>query len=120
MCALEIGSILKATDADGDSVNLNGDFTITVKDDILALGTGTVTARVDENDLNDLGIGFDAGTSFGSTGRSPGDNADGSVTNADGTAAPQNVLNLAPLVTTRAGEPVTVGFQTDAITTLTG
>ncbi len=73
--AIDFGSIIKATDNDGDSVSLGGAFSITIRDDVPEL-SGTTEARiVDEDDIKNLQ----------STGTSPADmDADGSFTGGPG------------------------------------
>ncbi|NBB48494.1 VWA domain-containing protein, partial [Rhizobium sp. CRIBSB] len=69
--AIDFGSIIKATDFDGDSVSLGGAFSITIRDDVPELSGSKETRIVDEDDIR----------TRQSTGNNPNDgDADGSFT----------------------------------------
>ncbi|MFY8099523.1 MAG: hypothetical protein ACOVOA_06135, partial [Allorhizobium sp.] len=72
--AIDFGSVVQATDFDGDSVSLKGAFSITITDDVPELSGKTEARIVDENDISTL--------PGGSLGTSPDDNntKDGSYT----------------------------------------
>ncbi len=87
---LDLSTLIKAVDFDGDTVALSGDFKITVTDDVpvLAASAEPVTGSVDEGGLTSTdthGIGNDPGfpTSTGSV-----SNSDGSGTETFGSLAP--------------------------------
>lgn len=72
---LNLSSIIKATDADGDSITLDNDFYVKVVDDVPTVVGRKITAIVDEDDID---------TPW-SEGTSPDDgNADGSLTGGPG------------------------------------
>jgi hypothetical protein len=64
---IDFGSILQATDYDGDSVNFAGKFTVTITDDVPMLLSGHANVTVYENDINTPG----AAPNPGSVGTSP-------------------------------------------------
>jgi T1SS-143 domain-containing protein len=73
--AIDFGSVIKATDFDGDSVVLKGAFSVTITDDVPVLSGKSEDRLVDEDDID----------TPQSTGTSPKDgNADGSWTGGPG------------------------------------
>ncbi|HVU22247.1 MAG TPA: hypothetical protein VHE09_16065, partial [Rhizomicrobium sp.] len=75
---LNFGKIIEFSDADGDSVNLDHVFTITIRDDVPQLLKGADYQTVDEDDISTLQDGLPGG----SLGTSPddGNSGDGSFT----------------------------------------
>jgi T1SS-143 domain-containing protein len=77
--SINFGALIKATDFDGDSISLDGAFSITITDDVPELVSGAKEARiVDEDDISTLADGLPGG----SLGTSPDDDntLDGSYT----------------------------------------
>ena len=76
--AINFGAVIKATDFDGDSVSLDGAFSIKVRDDVPELSGKTESRIVDEDDISTMADGLPGG----SLGTSPDDNntKDGSYT----------------------------------------
>ena len=91
---IDFGHIIKATDADGDSVVLDGKVQVVIRDDIPVQNTATVNINVDEDELA-------TALSTGIT-----DGADGETTSASFTGA-----QIAGLVNPGADEPVKVTFN---------
>jgi T1SS-143 domain-containing protein len=58
--AIDFGSIIKATDYDGDSVSLGGAFKIEIRDDVPELSGQTEARTIDEDDIR---TGLSTGTS---------------------------------------------------------
>ncbi|SIP97922.1 T1SS-143 domain-containing protein [Rhizobium sp. RU33A] len=101
--AIDFGSIIKATDFDGDSVILKDAFSITIKDDVPELSGKEENRLVDEDDIKN----------GQSTGNSPNDGSgDGSFTgsqNSNGNG-PANISgSLSNLI--RGGADDTVNFS---------
>jgi T1SS-143 domain-containing protein len=106
---LNLGSAIKFTDADGDSITLSGGLSISVEDDVPVLTGASIARTVDEDDIN---------TAW-SQGTSPSDGSgDGSLTEGS-TGAAIVTGSLAGLVSTGADEPGTFAFSADAIGQLT-
>ncbi|MEQ1775760.1 MAG: DUF5801 repeats-in-toxin domain-containing protein, partial [Burkholderiales bacterium] len=113
--SIDFSKLILVTDADGDELELlnNGDFTITVQDDIPVLTGNTITVTVDEDDID---------TNW-SEGTSPNDgNADGSNTEAaSGPNDPAIVTgSLAGLASIGSDEPPTYGFTANVLTYMQG
>ncbi len=111
--ALNFGSIILATDFDGDSVSLGGAFDITIRDDVPQLiRNAKVSATVDEDDI-------DTRLSLGT---SPNDgNADGSYTGNAGENLPGAATvsgTLTSLIAPGADEKLTFGFTSEAVVKL--
>ena len=54
--AIDFGGVIRATDSDGDFVDLDGKFTITIRDDVPVLtDAAPVTLTVDEDDIETAG-----------------------------------------------------------------
>ncbi len=112
--AIDFGSIIKATDFDGDSVSLGGAFSITIRDDVPELSGSKETRIVDEDDIRTLQ----------STGNNPNDgDADGSFTGnpIGNNAGPAFVSgSLANLIKGGADDTVKFSFisETAAVSTL--
>ncbi len=108
--AIDFGSIIKATDFDGDSVVLKDAFSITIKDDVPVL-SGTKEDRIiDEDDIATIGNTL-PGESLGT---SPNDgDADDSFTQSprNNQAGPAYISgSLANLVKGGADDPITFAF----------
>jgi T1SS-143 domain-containing protein len=109
--AIDFGSIIKATDFDGDSVVLKDAFSITVKDDVPVL-SGTKEDRIiDEDDISTMGMS-QPGESLGT---SPNDGAseDQSYTDSPSNNQPGPAYisgSLANLVRGGADDPITFSF----------
>ncbi|MCZ8158501.1 MAG: DUF5801 domain-containing protein, partial [Rhizobiaceae bacterium] len=67
--AINFGAVIKATDFDGDSVSLDGAFSIKVRDDVPELSGDEEDRIVDEDDISTLSDGLPGG----SLGTSPDD-----------------------------------------------
>ena len=66
--AIDLSSVVKITDSDGNSLTLTGGFTITIQDDVPVLTSATVSDMVEEDDLNSgQGLGNNEDTSSGGT-----------------------------------------------------
>ena len=110
--AIDFGAIIRATDSDGDFVDLDGRLKITVTDDVPVLTDApAVVLTVDEDDIE----------TPGSTGSAPddGDALDGSFTGPGGvdTQGPANATSgsLAGLVVASgADDPLSFGFVSEA------
>lgn len=106
---IDFGSVLQATDFDGDSVVLEALVNVTVTDDVPVLAdVAPVALIVDEDDI----------LTDQSTGTSPNDDddLDGSFTGPEGAggSGPANATaNLAGLVASGADEGVTFSFVSD-------
>jgi T1SS-143 domain-containing protein len=108
---IDFGQIIKASDFDGDSVSLEGYFSVTIRDDVPELVRGASEDRtVDEDDISTIGDRF-PGESLGT---SPNDgNADGSFTGSQGNNQPGPAFiagSLASLVKSGADESLTFSF----------
>ena len=109
--AIDFGSVIQATDFDGDSVLLTNSFSVTIRDDVPELVRGASEDRtVDEDDISTLGNVI-PGESLGT---SPNDGAaDGSVTGSAGNNQPGPAFisgSLAGLVKSGADEALTFSF----------
>ncbi len=109
--AIDFGSVIQATDFDGDSVLLTNSFSVTIRDDVPELVRGASEDRtVDEDDISTIGDRF-PGESLGT---SPNDgNADGSFTGSQGNNQPGPAFisgSLASLVKSGADESLTFSF----------
>jgi T1SS-143 domain-containing protein len=110
---IDFGSVLKATDSDGDSVALTGLVKVNVTDDVpvIAPNAKPISVKVDEDDI-------DTSTSLG-TAPNDGDVKDGSFTGAPGvnTGGPANATstgNLSSLVKVGADENVSFSLINQA------
>ena len=90
---INLASVVTFTDFDGDAITLSGGFTVTVQDDIPVQTEATVSATVEEDDLNN--------------GQSVGNNEDGSVGKTVATGS------LTSLVSVGADEPGTFSLNTN-------
>ncbi len=112
--AIDFGSIIKATDHDGDSVVLKDAFSITIKDDVPVLSGVKEDRIVDEDDISTIGNAI-PGESLGT---SPNDgNADGSYTQSpsNNQAGPAFISgSLAGLVKGGADDPVQFSFISES------
>ncbi|QGG89151.1 tandem-95 repeat protein [Agrobacterium sp. MA01] len=101
--AIDFGSIIKATDFDGDSVILKDAFSITIKDDVPELSGAKEERLVDEDDIK----------TSRSVGTSPNDgNSDGSFTGSPNNNQPGPAFisgSLANLI--KGGADDTVNFS---------
>ena len=101
---IDFGSIIKAVDFDGDAVVLDGQFGVTIRDDIPELTGKKVVKVVDEDDIN----------TDQSEGTSPNDGTgDGSATGnppSDATGPAFVSGSLAGVVESGADEPLTFSF----------
>ncbi|MFN3317701.1 MAG: DUF5801 repeats-in-toxin domain-containing protein [Allorhizobium sp.] len=109
--AIDFGSVIQATDFDGDSVLLTNSFSVTIRDDVPELVRGASEDRtVDEDDISTIGNVI-PGESLGT---SPNDGAaDGSVTGSAGNNQPGPAFisgSLAGLVKSGADEALTFSF----------
>ena len=78
--AIDFGSIIKATDFDGDSVVLKGAFSVTIRDDVPELSGAKISRTVDEDDIRtsqSLGTSPADGESDGSWTGGPGQGGNG-------------------------------------------
>ena len=65
---IDLSSIVRFTDFDGDTVSLSNDSKFTVQDDIPVLSTASVSATVEEDDLNNAqSVGSNEDASVGKT-----------------------------------------------------
>ncbi|MCG8559467.1 MAG: hypothetical protein MI824_06695, partial [Hyphomicrobiales bacterium] len=105
---IDFGSIIKAVDFDGDAVVLDGQFGVSIRDDIPELTGKKVVKVVDEDDIN----------TEQSEGTSPNDGTgDGSETGnppSDATGPAFVSGSLAGVVTSGADEPLTFSFVDNA------
>lgn len=113
--SIDFGSILKATDYDGDSVVLASLLKIQVRDDVPKVAPcDPVVFTVDEDDIKTIGFTTPSGVNPGSLGTSPNDsNADGSYTGnpANNNPGPAFVSgSLASVVQSGADEKLTFSF----------
>ena len=98
---IEFGNIIQATDADGDSITLDGKVQVTITDDIPVNNTATpVSVTVHEDALNNFDATFDVN----------GDKIEGSSGNSAGegtktTSATITAASLAAEVSVGADEP---------------
>ncbi|MDZ7873384.1 MAG: DUF5801 repeats-in-toxin domain-containing protein [Rhizobium sp.] len=109
--AIDFGSIIKATDFDGDSVVLKDAFSITIKDDVPVLSGVREDRIIDEDDISTMGIS-QPGESLGT---SPNDGAgeDQSYTDSPSNNQPGPAYisgSLANLVKVGADDPLTFSF----------
>ena len=81
---IDLSSLIKAVDFDGDSVLLSGDFQITVIDDVPVLVSGTTSGTVDEGALHQASL-FGSGTDLYGDGNDHG--VSGAVTTVGGSLA---------------------------------
>ncbi|QEE43331.1 type I secretion C-terminal target domain-containing protein (plasmid) [Rhizobium sp. WL3] len=110
---IDFGSVLQATDNDGDSVPLSGLVKVEVTDDVpvIAPNATPITIKVDEDDI-------DTSTSLGNA-PNDGNNPDGSYTGTPGvdTRGPANAtstVNLSTLVKVGADESVSFSLINQA------
>ena len=113
--AIDFGSIIKATDYDGDSVVLKNAFSITIKDDIPVLSGVKEDRTIDEDDISTIG----ANVPGESLGTSPNDGAeqDKSYTDSPSNNQPGPAFisgSLANLVKGGADDPLTFAFINEA------
>ncbi|WP_168801103.1 T1SS-143 repeat domain-containing protein [Rhizobium rhizophilum] len=112
--AIDFGSVIKATDYDGDSVVLKDAFSITIKDDAPVLSGQKENRIVDEDDISTLNDGLIGG----SLGTSPNDDED----DDSFTGSPNNNQlgpafisgSLANLVRGGADDPIKFSFIDEA------
>lgn len=112
---LDFGSIIKATDYDGDSVVLEDMLKIKVRDDVPEVAPcDPIEFTVDEDDISTIGFTPPPGVNPGSLGTSPNDsNGDGSFTGnpANNNPGPAFVSgSLASVVESGADENLTFSF----------
>ena len=101
---IDFGEIIKASDADGDSVLLDGRFKVYVKDDVPVAKQGeSVSIKVDEDELAGTGAGDQDGV-FG-------------ITDGDGTGdeATFSAADLKALILSGADEDITFSLKGSSI-----
>ncbi len=116
---IDFGSVLKATDYDGDSVVLEDMVQIRIRDDVPEVAPcDPIMLTVDEDDISTIGFTNPTNINPGSLGTSPNDsNADGSFTGnpANNNPGPAFVSgSLASVVTSGADENLTFGFISES------
>ena len=115
---INFGALIDFSDFDHDTVNLDGAFTISIRDDVPKLVHGEVIClTVDEDDISTLGNNPNSG----SLGTSPDDgNGDGSFTgdpNDGNSKGPATVFGTmgGNVVVVGADEPLTFSFTGNAV-----